>query len=133
MKDHPVQAAIVALWQAGSIGQFVRGDNTKEAAARPDAEPALVMDAKLDQPVKAFAVDQRLEVAADTDVGRGLAIFGVALNSDRQIGAGDGDVFEIGLEGQPLVGATAFGLEIDGDKGGVLDLDADLSTGVTRK
>ena len=81
---------------------------------------------QFDQPVKAFPVDQRLKVAADADIGRGLSGIGGTLDTDRQIGARNRDIPKVGLERERLVGAAAFGLEIDGDKGGIFDLDADL-------
>src|SRR6056297_2080999 len=68
------------------VRQVRRGNDRKEKPARPQAEPGLARvrfgHADIDKPVEALAVDQRLEVAADQDVGAGLSGLRFALHPD---------------------------------------------------
>jgi len=60
------------------------------------------------------------------DIGRGLSALGVADDAQRVLGAGACLITHIGHEGQALVLALPLGPEIDGDKGRIIDGDADL-------
>ena len=81
----------------------------KGKKAPPDQTPNVVDRAlaELDQAVEALAVDQRVEAAADVDVGRRLAGRLVADDADRVVGAGGHRVVDLGDEGEALLAAGA--------------------------
>ena len=108
-------------------------DEGKEGAIGPDAELARLLLADLDQAVEALAVDQRLEAAADMDVGRGLAGRRVEDDADRVVGAGGDAVVDLGDEGQPLVAAAPSAVKSTATKGASSTVMPTFSTGVTRK
>ena len=85
-----------------------------------------MMHAQFDQPVKALAVDQRFEVAADADIGRRLARVRVADHAYRRLRSGDHGVVKVGQKRQILRLTFARDLEINGNERRVLHPDADL-------
>ena len=80
------------------------------------------MFADLDQPIKRFAVDQRLKVGADVDIGARLTRGGVAGHPDLVIRPGNHPVADIGDKRQPIGGL----IEIHRNKWSIFHLDADF-------
>jgi len=72
--------------------------------------------ADLNQPVKGFAVNQRLQIGAHQHIGRRLAGLRITHHADRMIGARHHAVTDIGFKLQPV---AAF-VEIDGNEGRVI-------------
>jgi len=85
--------------------------------------------ADLDQPVKALAVDQGLQVGANQHIGRRLAGLLIADHANRMIGTGAGEFPDIGFKGQNLITPCPGNLEVDSDKGGVVHDDANFLDG----
>ena len=84
------------------------------------------MHTDIDKPIEALAVDKRLKVGADKNIGRWLTGFGVADDPDWVIGTGGNKVADIGFEGQDLCLTFTRWLEIDGYKRRIIDSDTDL-------
>ena len=97
---------------------------------RPEAEPTGSFDvmvcSDVDQTVEAFAVDEGFKIGADQDVRRGFSGLCVTFYADRVGAACGSGIAEVGLESEGLVGACSGRSEVDGDEGGVINLDADF-------
>ncbi len=117
----PAILRLQALWQ-------LRGRNDREELATgPKAKPAcavtFVMRPDFHQPVEALAVDQRLEIRANVDIGRRLAGRRIPLDSNRMLRTRTCLVTEIGHKGQRLSLAFACNGEINGHEWRVIDGD----------
>src|SRR5690554_4534978 len=87
------------------------------------------MHTDIDEPVKRFAIDQRLQIIAHEHIGRRLAGFAVALYANRRLGADRGRVTYIGQKRQALILAGARHLEVERHKWRVIDNYSDLLDG----
>ena len=99
-------------------------------ACRPKTEPALpvkgVMAAKFDKAVKGFPVDKRPKVRANQNIRRWFTGLRVAFNPQRVVGTKHCKVVGAGRKRQVLRDAAAIGVEVDGQKRGVVDNDSDF-------
>lgn len=109
----------------------------KELPRTPYAQPWLPIDvarySQLYQLVKHAAMDQRLEVVAHVHVRRRLLCQRVDHETQRVLGPGLDHILHITGEAQHLLLTTALHVHEHRHERRIIDLDSDLSTGVTRK
>lgn len=84
------------------------------------------MRAKLNQAVKAFAVNQSLKIGPNQNVRGWFARLWVALDADRVVNSGGGDIIHLGVKGQNLFGAVTCHVKINGNKRRVINGDSHL-------
>ncbi len=86
----------------------------------------VVMRADIHQPVKAFAVDQRLQPGADHHIGRRFACFGIPNHANRMFCSGLRKIADIRLECQGLRLALPLDGEVHRHERRVIDGNPDL-------
>lgn len=117
-----------AILRLRVLRQFRGRNDREELTAGPKAKPActmmFMMRSDVHQPVEALAVDQRFEICANMDIGRGLAGRRIPLDSNPVLRSRTGLIAEIGHEVQRLSLAFACNSEVDGHERRVVDGDS---------
>ena len=127
-------SSCIELWfchyKTSVVVQVLGWDDREEPTAGPDSKPAFVINvtvgAYINQTIKAFTVDERLQPVTYQNIGRWFSGVRITLNPNRSLWARGYGISDVGVKAQNLCRALTFYFEINSNKWGVIDNDSNF-------